>query len=184
LTEEKKVKLKEIDIRVLAELMKNCRRSDREIAKALGVSQPTVSRTIAKLEKRGVIHEYAAIPDFKKIGYELMGVTFTRDAKPLSTEERQRQRKAVQEVEGKNPYASLVAVNGSGFGKDRMFIVLYRDYSRYAESMRLSKSLPNLAIDQFESFLVDLNDESSYRMFTLDRVARNLLAYGVNESTT
>jgi DNA-binding Lrp family transcriptional regulator len=43
--------------------MKNSRRSDRQLAKALGVSQPTVSRTLERLEKQGMIREYTVIPN-------------------------------------------------------------------------------------------------------------------------
>ena len=43
--------MKDIELRPLSELMRNSRRSDRDIAKAIGVSQPTISRIIKKLEK-------------------------------------------------------------------------------------------------------------------------------------
>ena len=67
--------MKDFELRLIAELMKNSRRSDRELATALRVSQPTVSRTIKKLEKEGYIKEYTMIPDFKKLGYEMIGIT-------------------------------------------------------------------------------------------------------------
>jgi DNA-binding Lrp family transcriptional regulator len=43
--------MKETALKLIAELMKNSRRSDRELAKAVGVSQPTVTRTIKKLAR-------------------------------------------------------------------------------------------------------------------------------------
>ncbi len=67
--------MKDVELRIVSELMKNSRRSDRELAKAVGVSQPTVSRTIARLEKEGVLREYTVIPDFHKLGYNLMAIT-------------------------------------------------------------------------------------------------------------
>jgi len=36
-------------LRLLLELLKDSKRSDRELAKVLGVSQPTVSRTRSRL---------------------------------------------------------------------------------------------------------------------------------------
>ena len=60
-------KLKRIELRLVAELMKNSRKSDRELAKILGISQPTVTRIRNKLEREGVIREYTAIPDFSKL---------------------------------------------------------------------------------------------------------------------
>lgn len=158
--------------------MRNSRRSDREIAKIVGVSQPTVSRTIAKLEKEGIIKEYTMIPDFKRLGYEIMGITFIGKGETVEHEESAELRKAVAAVEEKNPFASLMAVNGIGLGKGRMFITLYRDYSRYAEAMQLTRSLPQANAGEIESFLVDLNDESNYRLLSLEQVARNIQALG------
>ena len=68
--------MKDIEVKVLAELMRNSRISDRELAKAIGVSQPTITRTRTKLESEGIIEEYTLIPDFKKLGYELMAFLF------------------------------------------------------------------------------------------------------------
>jgi DNA-binding Lrp family transcriptional regulator len=43
--------VKDAELKLISELMKDSRRSDRELAKAVGVSQPTISRMIRKLEK-------------------------------------------------------------------------------------------------------------------------------------
>ena len=58
--------MNDTELKVIIELLKNSRRSDRELSKAIGVSQPTVSRTIDKLKKQGYIKEFTIIPDFKK----------------------------------------------------------------------------------------------------------------------
>src|SRR4030043_2348412 len=90
MSEEKKVdskQLKEIELRVIAELMKNSRRSDRELAKALHMSQPTVSRTIKRLEKEGIIKEYTMIPDFAKVGEKVLALVFVKLKQPLSREQ-------------------------------------------------------------------------------------------------
>ena len=59
---------------LLLELLKNSKRSDREIAKALGVSQPTVSRRRQRLVEEGMIKEFTVIPDFTKMGYEILEI--------------------------------------------------------------------------------------------------------------
>ena len=63
--------LKSIDYKLLWELLKNSRRSDRELAKALGTSQPTVTRRRVNIEKN-FIDGYTAIPKWEKIGFELL----------------------------------------------------------------------------------------------------------------
>ena len=54
---------------LLLELLKDSKRSDREIAKVLGVSQPTVSRMRWRLEEEGWIKDFTVIPDFVKMGF-------------------------------------------------------------------------------------------------------------------
>ena len=67
--------LKKIDYQILASLMQNSKTSDRQLAKEIGVSQPTVTRRRAKLE-RDIIMAYTAIPKWTKPGYEIVALTF------------------------------------------------------------------------------------------------------------
>jgi DNA-binding Lrp family transcriptional regulator len=171
------MKLKNIEVKVIVELMKNSRRSDRELAKAIGSSQPPVSRVIRRLEKEGVIKEYTMIPDFVRLGYQMMGITFTRAPTIVNEEDSMELRKSVEELERKRPFALLMAVYGMGFGKDLMFITLYRNYTRYVEAMQLTRSLPHVGAKEVESFLVDLNDENNYRLLTMKQLARNIQVF-------
>jgi len=47
--------MKGIELKLVSELLKNSRRSDRDLAKTIEVSQPTVSRLLKKLKKDGII---------------------------------------------------------------------------------------------------------------------------------
>jgi DNA-binding Lrp family transcriptional regulator len=49
------MELKGNELKTLFELVKGARRSDRELARALRVSQPTVTRARTKLEKTGFV---------------------------------------------------------------------------------------------------------------------------------
>jgi Lrp/AsnC family transcriptional regulator for asnA, asnC and gidA len=60
--------VKDIELKLISELMKNSRRSDRALAKVLKTSQPMVTRTRARLEREGYLREYTVIPDFHKLG--------------------------------------------------------------------------------------------------------------------
>lgn len=50
--------VKSTEMRLISELLKNSRRSDRQLAKALGVSQPTISRLLKKVENECLIGNY------------------------------------------------------------------------------------------------------------------------------
>jgi DNA-binding Lrp family transcriptional regulator len=76
--------MKDTELKLLCELMKNSRRSDRQLAKTTGLSQPTVSRAIKKLEEKGFIKEYAMIPDFSKLDFRVMAIIFTKLNKQIS----------------------------------------------------------------------------------------------------
>jgi DNA-binding Lrp family transcriptional regulator len=167
--------MRDVELRLISELMKNSRRSDRELAEALGVSQPTISRTIKKLEKEGYIKEYTIIPDFSKLGYEIMGITSIAVHEQPQKEGFKEIRKMTAEVEKSHPHASLMAVNGINHNKNRLFITFYENYSAYAEAMKLTKQLPFADVDSIESFLVSLNDETNYRLLSLSAIARHLL---------
>jgi DNA-binding Lrp family transcriptional regulator len=149
----------------------------RELAKTIGVSQPTVSRMINKLEKEGIIKEYTMIPDFKRLGYQIMAVTLFGKQEPVKEEDRAELRKAALEMERKTPQANLIVVNGIGLEKGRLAINLYRDYQAYTEGNRIIKSLPHVDADEIESFLVDLNDEDNFRMLSMAAVARHVQAF-------
>lgn len=71
-------------IDLLHELIKGSRRSDRELAKVLKISQPTITRKRTRLESEGYINEYTVIPNLVKMGYEIIAFTFLAftEAKP------------------------------------------------------------------------------------------------------
>ncbi|HYB68977.1 MAG TPA: winged helix-turn-helix transcriptional regulator [Candidatus Acidoferrales bacterium] len=170
--------MRDIEVKLVSELMKNSRRSDRELAKVLKVSQPTVSRTIKKLEKEGIIKEYTMIPDFKLLGYQIMAIMLFGKPEPWREKERAELRKAALEMEKRTPQANLIVVNGEGLKKSRVAINLYRDYASYLESLNMIRNLPNIDADDIESFLIDLNAEDNFRMISMAAAARHLQAFG------
>jgi DNA-binding Lrp family transcriptional regulator len=166
--------MKNTELRVILELMKNSRRSDRELAKAIGSSQPTVSRTIKKLEKEGIIKEYAMIPDFRKLGFEFMAITFSRFSKELSDEELDELRKRSREVEGDDPIAILMGLNGMGLKSNRVLVTFHKNYSSYSKLVSLIRSVPNMDPSNIESFIINF-DEPHYQHLTLSTIADYLL---------
>lgn len=79
--------LKSIDYKILAALMKNAKISDRQLAKEIGVSQPTVTRRRARLE-REAIDGYTTIPKWKVLGFEILAFTFVKSKQDLWLKEK------------------------------------------------------------------------------------------------
>lgn len=61
----------DVDRKILSELLRDCRRSYRSLARRAGVSVGTVLSRIRRLEKSGVIRGYSAMLDHEKLGYQL-----------------------------------------------------------------------------------------------------------------
>jgi DNA-binding Lrp family transcriptional regulator len=166
--------VKDAELRLIVELMKNSSRSGRELAKAVGTSQPTVGRLKKKLEKEGVIKEYTIIPDFGKLGFEIAAVTFLKFAKELSAEEYKELRSYSKGVEKKRTAPILMAMNGLGLGNNRVFVSFHKDYSSFMKDMREVKTFPYVDSSQVQSFLIDLKDEGHFQPPTLSLIAKYL----------
>jgi DNA-binding Lrp family transcriptional regulator len=173
-----KTELRDIEVDVLAELMKNSRQSDRELAKILGVSQPTVTRVRAKLERSGIIKEYTLIPDFRQIGYQIMALVFMGNPETHNKKERAALREAAGELEKKTPQPNMTVVNGIGLGKGRLLTLVYRDYGEYTKGLETIRSLTNVEPGEMETFLVDLCDESLFRVLSMKQIALHLQTFG------
>ena len=66
-----RLSIDDVDRKILNELLRDCRRSYRSIARRAGVSVGTVLSRIRRLEKAGVIRGYSALLDHEKLGYQL-----------------------------------------------------------------------------------------------------------------
>jgi DNA-binding Lrp family transcriptional regulator len=167
--------LKGIELTILSELMANSRRSDKELAKTLRVSAPTVRRTIQKLEKEGIIKEYTIIPDFAKLGLGLVTMTFVKLREKLSREELTKSENLVRKNLGKTPYLQMVmAERGLGLGYDTVIVSIAKNYSDYAKLLNRIKSYPHIESSQTQSFMIDLNS-AQYFPFTFQTLAKYLL---------
>ena len=91
-----RVRIKPVDFELLSELVKDAKNSDRQIAKKLGISQPTVTRKRARLE-RELSLVYTAIPDWSKLGYEIIALTFSKWKHSIFSDERVAEAKKVLE---------------------------------------------------------------------------------------
>jgi DNA-binding Lrp family transcriptional regulator len=112
---------------LLSELLKDSKRSDRELAKILGVSQPTITRMRHRLVKEGMIREFTVIPDFVKMGYEIMAISCVKTKTPI-TELSERG----EERWKKFPNVILAAAS-EGMRKNGVIISLHKSFTDYSK---------------------------------------------------
>jgi DNA-binding Lrp family transcriptional regulator len=138
---------------LLLELLKDSKRSDRELAKVLGVSQPTVSRTRWRLVKEGIIRDFTVIPDLVKLGYEIMAIIFFKLKVTKASIE-----KAIKVTKAKPNI--IFASEAEGMGKNGVIISLHIDYTDF------SKFLSDLRIEggddlrDYETLLISLKEKA------------------------
>jgi len=136
--------------KLLLELLKDSKRSDREIAKVLGVSQPTITRTRNKLVKEGVIREFTVTPDLVKMGYEIMAISCVKKKESI-TELTEETKKWMM----KFPNVIFVA-NAEGMGKNGVMISLHKNYTEYSKFVREQLLQWGKDIQDYDTMLISL----------------------------
>jgi len=168
--------VRRLEWKLLSELMKNSRRSDRDLAKAIGSSQPTVTRARNRLEKEGYIREYTVIPDFAKLGFQIMAFTFLSKGKELAPTELEKARKLVRKTLRETGASTIMVERGSGLGQDGVIISFHKDYAAYLR-FRDDVSQGSYGISfKLASFLTGLSEDVHYKPLTFSTLTKVLLA--------
>lgn len=160
--------LKPIDYKLLFELMKDSHRSDRQLAKALGVSQPTVTRRRTMLEKN-YIEGYTIIPKFGQIGFEIAAFTFLKSKIKQKTDKDEAIKK-MKEWYMNQPNVILVQ-DGRGMGWDAICISLHQSFTDFAAFIRAQDSELSEWIIESQTFHVDLKPGIAIKPFHLKYLA-------------
>jgi DNA-binding Lrp family transcriptional regulator len=163
--------LKPIDCKLLFELMKDSHRSDRQLAKALGVSQPTVTRRRAMLEE-GYTEGYTVIPKFGQIGFELAAFTFLKSKlKQKSGKEKDEALKKLKEWYDNQPNVILV-IDGRGMGWDIICISLHENFADFTKFIRAHDSELSDWMVESQTFHADLKNAMVLKPFHLKYLAK------------
>lgn len=141
---------KELQRKLLVELLKNSRRSDRELARVLHSSQPTITRARHKIESEGFIRSYTFIPDWKKLGFEIIAFTFIKMRPEILSEEMLGK---VKKYAAKFPNA-ILATSGEGLGMTGVIISVHKDYREYAQKLTLFRMDWGKYMEGIQSFVM------------------------------
>jgi len=163
-------KLKDIDFKILFELMKNSKTSDRKLAKKIGVSQPTVTRRRARLEKE-VLEGYTAIPKWDKLGYEILAVTLVKSPlKFASNENRKNSRDKAMEWLAKQPNV-IMGSGCRGMGMTGIMISLHKTYADLDEFLINHRQQLGDILEDVQTVVVNLSGKAVYRPLHLKYLA-------------
>ena len=162
-------KIRDIDFKVLFELMKDAKMSDRQLAKKIGVSQPTITRRRKMLEKEA-IDGYTAIPKWTKIGYEILAITLIKATAIFASKEYSEIREQGLEWLAKQPN---IIMGGAceGMGMNSFIISVHKNFSDHSEFMLKLRLEMGSFIDDVQTILVDLRGTKRLKPFHLKYLA-------------
>ena len=138
--------MKKREKKLLIQLLKNSKLSDREIAKKLDTSQSTITRNRHKLEKK-ILKNYTGIPEFKKLGINLVAFTFGRCIKPGN------ESKKIHDFLDKM-HNIIFSGHGEGMGKTAIVISIHKDFSDYTSFINEFRRVSSKSYEKLESFFV------------------------------
>ena len=150
--------------KLLFELVKNSKRSDRDLAKALDVSQPTVTRMRKKLEKEAV-RQYTVIPSLAHLGFDIVVFTFARS------------KELVQPLwEKGKKWASdhpnvVFLTTGQGMGHDALMVSIHKDYGDYVRFYQAFRRDWSDSLQDFNAFVISAKGSIQMKPFSFEYLA-------------
>ncbi len=119
----------EQNLKILFALMALSGKSDREIAKVLGISNTSLSRRRRNLEQKGYIKAYTVEPNLSKLGLGVIVVSFASTTDNLS----QAQLKEAHVLAQKNPEILCLLENQGLEGTNWFAITVHKNYDAFIE---------------------------------------------------
>jgi DNA-binding Lrp family transcriptional regulator len=164
------IKLKPIDYEIISKLIKNPRVSDRQLAKILKTSQPTITRRRGIIEKEELL-EYTSIPNLKKLEFEILAITFGNRTASPSHAELQIQ-KAKDFIE-RHPNLIFVS-SGIGVNSDRVVISIHKNFGDYMKLQQEIRQEWGNVMAVAGSFIISLASDSILRNLTFKYLAESV----------
>lgn len=151
----------EVRQRLLFELIKCSRRSDKELSKVIGCTRATVYRRRKELERERLIKEYTVVPDLAKMGYEICAFTFLSWREYPSEDELLIGREWLARMPN-----ILFCSAGEGLATN-LVVSLHRDFADFSSFIDFLRRSSQPKLDKLHFFIVPLTRKDSiYKDFS------------------
>ena len=164
-------KLTKRESQVLTELLKNAKTTDQEIARRIGISRPGVAKIRERLETRGIIKGYRALPNYEKLDLKIHAIILYR----WKDYSKKQELEEVIEYIKKQPQIILF-VKGEGMGsKTDAIISLHEQLEDYEKFIRSLKNVWKDNVEDIEVFLSSasgINKEYSLNSPALEKISQ------------
>lgn len=148
-------------VKLLFELIKNSKRSDRDLAKILDISQPTVTRLRKILEKEA-IEQYTIIPNLAYLNFDLIALTFSRSKELVHPLWEQGKKWAKERPN------LVFASTGQGIDADVLMISVHRDYADFVKFYQEFRRDWGKYLEDFKIFLMSISGSLIMKHFSFD----------------
>ncbi|MDP2666147.1 MAG: Lrp/AsnC family transcriptional regulator [Candidatus Diapherotrites archaeon] len=141
--------------RVLLELSRNARLSDRELASRLKTSQPTITRIRTRLWEEKFVDRFLILPNLERFGLDFHAFTFVKAAHPAILK---------KIIQWGNEQGNVVfAAEGEGLNNHHFLLEsLHPDYGEYQVFIKLFREkFPGQAMET-SSFFVDVSNITKF----------------------
>jgi len=148
-------------VKLLFELIKNSKRSDRDLAKILHISQPTVTRLRKTLEKEA-IEQYTAIPNLSYLGFDIVAFLFVRSKELVHPLWDQGKKWAEQQ-----PNVVFVST-GQGIEADALIVSVHKNYADFVKFYHIFRRDWGKYLQDFKIFIVSISGSITMKRFSFN----------------
>ncbi len=147
--------------KLLFALIRNSKRSDRELAKALQISQPTVTR-LRKILEREAIKQYTVIPSLSYLGFDIIAFTFSRTKQLVHPLWDKGKKWAAEQ-----PSVMYVST-GQGMDADVVMVSAHKDYADFVKFYQNFRRDWGDSLQSFRTFLISVKGSVQLKAFSLN----------------
>ena len=150
--------------------MRNSKISDRQLAKQIGVSQPTVTRRRARLEQEA-LDGYTAVPKWAAMGFEILAITLIKTHPSTgASESYEAVRERVRKWNMKQP--SVILASGSrGVNSSGVSISIHKSYADFDKFMSEHKRALGDLYSEDDTIIVNLGGTEVIKPLNLKYLA-------------
>jgi DNA-binding Lrp family transcriptional regulator len=148
-------------VKLLFELIKNSKRSDRDLAKILGISQPSVTRLRKVLEKEA-IKQYTVIPSISYLGFDVIALTLFRSKELVHPLFEEGQKWGVQQPN------VIYAGTGQGIDSDGLIVSIHKNYADFVKYYQTFRRDWGKYLQDFKIFLISEKGSIKMKSFSFN----------------
>jgi len=146
---------------LLFALIKNSKRSDRDLAKTLGFSQPTVTRLRQTLEKEA-IEQYTLIPSLPYLDFDIIAFTFSRTKELVHPLWDKGKKWAATQ-----PNVVFVST-GQGMNSDAIMVSVHKNYADFVKFYHIFRRDWGKYLADFKIFLMSIKGSVQLKPFSFN----------------